>query len=266
VRGNTAYGVNDFTDNGDGTVTDNATGLMWSQDDSGTGMNWAEALAWVEQKNAENYLGYSDWRLPNAKEMQSLVDYSRAPDATNAATIDPVFNITQITNEAGEVDYPWFWTSTTHVKSNGSGSSGVYICFGRAMGYMHNTWLDVHGAGAQRSDPKSGDPAGYPTGHGPQGDGIRINNYVRLVRDGAQFVEGAGSGADAAAQPPANNQSFGGQPPVGGSPPQAAINACRGLSQNVACQFTAPHGEVSGTCLAIAGQPACVPESGPPPQ
>ncbi len=81
VRGNTAYGVNDFTANGDGTITDNATGLMWSQDDSGVGMNWEEALAWVAQKNAENYLGYSDWRLPNAKELQSLVDYGRSPDS-----------------------------------------------------------------------------------------------------------------------------------------------------------------------------------------
>jgi hypothetical protein len=45
--------------------------------------------------------------------------------------------------------------------------------------------LDVHGAGAQRSDPKAGDPADYPYGRGPQGDVIRINNYVRCVRGGA---------------------------------------------------------------------------------
>jgi len=41
----------------------------------------------------------------------------------------------------------------------------------------------VHGAGSQRSDPKSGNPADYPYGFGPQGDVIRIFNYVRLVRD-----------------------------------------------------------------------------------
>jgi len=45
-------------------------------------------------------------------------------------------------------------------------------------------WIDVHGAGAQRSDPKSGNPADFPKGHGPQGDAIRILNYVRLVRGG----------------------------------------------------------------------------------
>ena len=43
-------------------------------------------------------------------------------------------------------------------------------------------YMNVHGAGAQRSDPKSGDPADWPTGHGPQGDEIRIYNYVRCLR------------------------------------------------------------------------------------
>ena len=189
VRGNISYGVNDFTDKGDGTVTDNATGLMWSRDDSGASLNWEEALAWIEQKNAENYLGHGDWRLPDAKEMQSIVDYSRAPDTTGSAAIDPVFNVTQITNEAGRLDYPVFWTGTTHIRTGNNGEAGVYVCFGRAMGYMNGSWIDVHGAGAQRSDPKSGDPADYPFGHGPQGDAIRIYNYVRCVRSGSRISD-----------------------------------------------------------------------------
>ncbi|MBI5470797.1 MAG: T9SS type A sorting domain-containing protein, partial [Ignavibacteriae bacterium] len=45
-------------------------------------------------------------------------------------------------------------------------------------------WQDVHGAGAQRSDPKTGDPSRFPQGRGPQGDAIRIYNDVRLVRGG----------------------------------------------------------------------------------
>jgi hypothetical protein len=51
------------------------------------------------------------------------------------------------------------------------------------MGKMFGIWMDVHGAGAQRSDPKAGDPSDYTDGFGPQGDAIRVNNYVRLVRD-----------------------------------------------------------------------------------
>jgi len=181
VRGNSDYGENDFTGNVDGTISDNATGLMWSQEDSGRGMDWEDALAWVEEKNAENYLGYSDWRLPDAKELQSIVDYSRSPDTTSSAAIDPVFDCTPITNEAGQADYPCYWTGTTHASFRG-GSNAVYVCFGRAMGFMQGRWMDVHGAGAQRSDPKEGDPAEWPEGHGPQGDAVRIYNYVRLVR------------------------------------------------------------------------------------
>ena len=48
VRGNPEYGKNDFHDNGDGTVSDRATGLMWSKADSMAGMNWEAALAWVQ--------------------------------------------------------------------------------------------------------------------------------------------------------------------------------------------------------------------------
>ena len=189
VRGNTSYGENNFISNGDGTITDVATDLMWSQSDSGKGMTWQEALAWVQTKNGENYLGHSDWRLPNAKEMQSLLDYDRAPSVTGTVAIDPIFDITAITNEEGDLDYPWFWTGTTHKKAGGGGSYGVYICFGRAMGYMNFNWMDVHGAGAQRSDRKSADFSGlsyvadgYYNAVSPQGDATRVYNYARLVR------------------------------------------------------------------------------------
>jgi hypothetical protein len=180
VRGNQNYGKNLFKDNGDGTVADEATGLMWAKDDSQKGMNWQEALAWAQSRNQENYLGHNDWRLPNAKELQSIVDYTRCPDTTQSAAIDPVFTCTRITNEAGQEDFPCYWTGTTHGTS--SGRAAVYVSFGRSLGYMFGQWRDVHGAGSQRSDPKSGDPANFPQGRGPQGDAIRIYHFVRLVR------------------------------------------------------------------------------------
>jgi hypothetical protein len=48
--------------------------------------------------------------------------------------------------------------------------------------------MDVHGAGAQRSDSKAGDPANFPSGRGPQGDVVRILNYVRLARDTGENI------------------------------------------------------------------------------
>lgn len=190
VRGKSGYGINKFTDNGDNTVTDATTGLMWSKVDSGKGMNWQDALTFVAKKNAQNHLGYNDWRLPNVKELQILVDYSRSPDTSLSPAIDPVFHLTQITNEAGQKDWPAYWSSTTHFNQSKKGRYASYVNFGRAMGFpggwlgalIGDSWTDVHGAGAQRSDPKFGNAADYPRGEGPQGDAVRILNYVRLVR------------------------------------------------------------------------------------
>ncbi len=193
VRGNTDYGINDFIDNGDGTITDQATGLMWSKSDGGVGLNWEETLDWVYQRNQENYLDFDDWRLPNAKELQSIVDYTRSPQTTNSAAIDPLFEVTPIIDEGGETNYPFYWASTTHADGppDHQYTKAVYVTFGEALGFMEQppgsgnyVLLDVHGAGAQRSDPKQGDPNNYPHGFGPQGDVIRIYNYVRLVRGG----------------------------------------------------------------------------------
>jgi len=186
VRGNENYGKNNFVDNADSTITDQATGLMWMTEDSGKGMNWQEALEYAENCT---YGGYDDWRLPDAKELQSIVDYGRSPGTTQSAAIDAKFCCTKITNEAGLDDYPFYWTSTTHEAypraNNAIGGSACYLSFGRAMGYMSQFggWIDVHGAGAQRSDPKSGSVDDYPTGFGPQGDARRIYNFVRLVRN-----------------------------------------------------------------------------------
>ncbi|MDP2038036.1 MAG: DUF1566 domain-containing protein, partial [Ignavibacteria bacterium] len=183
VRGNAEYGKNNFTDNVDGTITDKSTGLMWMKNDNGTGVLWENALSYAE---GFEYAAHSDWRLPNAKELQSLVDYTRSPAITNSAAINSMFNCTQIVNEAGAADYPCYWTGTSFCSQTTSdGKAAVYISFGRAMGYMsiYGGWIDVHGAGAQRSDPKIGDPNQFPNGFGPQGDAIRIYNYVRLVRD-----------------------------------------------------------------------------------
>ena len=192
-----------FTDNGDMTVTDTATGLMWSKKDSAAGMTWQDALNWVQAKNTANYLGHNDWRLPNAKELHTLVNYANAPDVNAKPAIDTaLFSCTGITNENGDADYPYYWASTTHAGYSATGSSGgyaVYIPFGRALGWPTGAtaWVDVHGAGCQRNDPKTKPPYSGATthvvtkngvtytgyAHGPQGDALRGFNFVRLVRD-----------------------------------------------------------------------------------
>lgn len=194
VSENTRYGTNVFKDNGDGTVSDTATGLMWQQDDTSS-TNWEDAVSTCE---ATTTAGHSDWRLPDIKELQSILDYTRSPDTSNYAAIDNnFFNATSIVNEEGETDWGYYWASTTHVDNDDNGSNATYMSFGRALGYFDMqgslAMLDVHGAGAQRSNDKldvaheggaaSGD-IGFGTFyyHGPQGDILRLDNKVRCVR------------------------------------------------------------------------------------
>ncbi|MCP4414135.1 MAG: T9SS type A sorting domain-containing protein, partial [Gammaproteobacteria bacterium] len=131
-----------------------------------------------------------------------IVDYTRAPRTTGSAAIDTIFVCSTIIDEGGGTNYAYYWSNTTHANMQ-NGRNAAYVSFGEALGWMEmppfsgNYYLlDVHGAGAQRSDPKSGDPAAWPYGHGPQGDVIRIYNYVRLVRDaGTTNIDDSQSGA-----------------------------------------------------------------------
>jgi hypothetical protein len=176
VRGSLSYGVNLFQNNGDGTISDLATGLMWQQTDNGTGIDWETALAYAQTQNTANYLGYNDWRLPNTKELQSIVDYTRSPYATNSANVGPainaLFSCTGILNDGGKADYPYYWTSTSAMsKANGSYPSAWYVAFGTAE---DGNGEDLHGAGAVRFDAKV-----LGSGAGEE----RVLNFVRLVRN-----------------------------------------------------------------------------------
>jgi hypothetical protein len=176
VRGNLSYGVNLFQNNNDGTISDLATGLMWQQNDNGSGIDWEDALAYAKMQNNANYLGHNDWRLPNAKELQSLVDYKRSPYATNTANVGPainaLFSCTSILNDGGKADYPYYWTSTSAISmANGSYPSAWYVAFGQAE---DGNGENLHGAGAVRFDSKT-----VGTGAGEE----RVLNYVRLVRN-----------------------------------------------------------------------------------
>jgi len=70
-----------FTVNKNGTVTDSRTGLVWQGGDSfielKKGLNWYEALEYVEKKNLKNFAGHKDWRLPTLDELEALWDSTR---------------------------------------------------------------------------------------------------------------------------------------------------------------------------------------------
>ncbi len=94
-----------FVQNADGTVTDSFTGLQWQKDagdfngDGQSGLDdhlsWCQALEYCEHLT---FAGHDDWRLPNVRELQSIIEYGR-----RAPAVDPVF---------GELGFD-YWSSTS---------------------------------------------------------------------------------------------------------------------------------------------------------
>ncbi len=166
VRG-AVYGVNDFADNGDGIIIDRATGLMWMQADAGLALDWESALAYADSLS---FGGYDDWRLPDVRELQSIVDYSGVFPA-----IDPMFSCTGIVNAGGLADFGYYWTGTSAYFGQNAPQYyyAWYVAFGYAVDEAGN---DIHGAGAVRFDTKV---EGGPLGEG----GERFYNQVRCVRN-----------------------------------------------------------------------------------
>ncbi|MEW6441841.1 MAG: DUF1566 domain-containing protein [bacterium] len=96
------YGPNvmSFTDNGNGTITDNVTGLMWQREDDATTRTWSDAISYCDSL----VLGsYTDWRLPNVYEIESIVDYS---------SYNPAIDLFYFpgTNSSGFV---YYWSSSS---------------------------------------------------------------------------------------------------------------------------------------------------------
>ncbi len=91
------YSINlmSFTDNGNGTVTDNVIGLMWQQEDDNTTRTWADAGTYCDGLALG---GYTDWRLPTKKELMSIVNYG---------TYSPAINTTYFPNTNASSYCPW---------------------------------------------------------------------------------------------------------------------------------------------------------------
>jgi len=115
-----------FTDNGDSTVTDNFTGLMWQQEDGGNLWTWEEALIYCE---GLTFASYGDWRLPNIKELESITD-------------DTVYSPAADTAYFPGVNLAYYWSSTA--TANLASYAWLVQLGGGGAGYNNKT--DPHWA------------------------------------------------------------------------------------------------------------------------
>lgn len=106
-------------DNGDGTVTDNKTGLMWKQCSEGqsgsdcagsaTNFMWPQALQQAQTVNSNGFAGYHDWRVPSMRELAALLELS---------CISPAINLSRFPATPAD---GYYWSSSSVVESLNGG-------------------------------------------------------------------------------------------------------------------------------------------------
>lgn len=126
-------GSHRFTDNGDGTITDEGTGLMWVKDPINNPgapfnamMTWADAITNCE---ALDFAGHDDWRLPNIKELMSIADYANfnpAIDGTFFPNTQPD-RYWSSTTSAGWTIGAWYVSFTSGTVSDDSKGNAYYV-------------------------------------------------------------------------------------------------------------------------------------------
>jgi len=95
-----------LVDNGDGTITDPNTGLMWKKSDAWIDMHrfytWMDHREYVDKVNKEKFAGYDNWRIPSKSEAMSIFDKTKKCMDKNGIVyaIDPIF-------EAGGASNTW---------------------------------------------------------------------------------------------------------------------------------------------------------------
>lgn len=116
--------ASNYTDNGNDTVTDQKTGLVWQLSELNVTRTWQEALVYCNELS----LAGGGWRLPNIKELSSIVD-----DTRTDLLIDPVFIGTYAsgywssTTEASYPSYAWFVGFDTGVVVSNDKSASYYV-------------------------------------------------------------------------------------------------------------------------------------------
>ena len=149
------YGLNEFVDNKDKTISDKTTGLMWEKGNSENKMNREDAYEYTIKMNKMNYLGHSDWRVPSIMELQSIVDYSNHKRASSCIALNSIFDITANDNN---MKY-WATIKKSNANLENKDNYTMYICFGESMRCEQQTR-----PGQERSNSNGNPKSGHKKG------------------------------------------------------------------------------------------------------
>ncbi|MBI4698202.1 MAG: DUF1566 domain-containing protein [Nitrospirae bacterium] len=156
VQAGVDWPVNRFATSGS-MVMDNLTGLQWSQTGNlGGAMTWKDALTYVNNLNSLGYLGYTDWRMPNVKELETLRNYG----VTNSAT--------WLNNQGFQDIQGTYWSSTAYLSVYGSTEDTWFVRLdgiGRnfdSRDYAGSLYYILPVRGGQTSSPDPAYPANTP--------------------------------------------------------------------------------------------------------
>ncbi len=114
-----------FKDNGNGTVIDLATGLTWQQQGDNEKRAWTEAVSYCQELSLG---GKTDWRLPDIKELQSIVDYR---------IVSPAIDTRIFLGTLG-----FFWSATINASDSGKAWS-VYFTTGEISSFSNSSFFYV---------------------------------------------------------------------------------------------------------------------------
>ena len=118
-----------YADNGDGTIRDKRTALTWEKlsndgsiHDRDDVYTWADAFTKIDDLNADAFAGFTDWRLPNETELETIVDRSKLlPAVPTEFQHDCTVGCTVLTCSCTVAQFDSIaWSSTTYVKTPSS--------------------------------------------------------------------------------------------------------------------------------------------------
>lgn len=183
-----------FIDNGDGTIKDNLTNLVWQKVPLNDTLTWENALIYAE---GFSLAGYSDWRLPNIKEIESISDELLANPSIDTSFFKIINNkkywsSTTLPNQTSKA---WYLNSRYGITTYDNKTARDYVLCVRGTSYLTNSFIFTGTGNWGEATNWSGGlmppailPAGYSIYVDPVTNGQCILNTTQTISQGATII------------------------------------------------------------------------------